>query len=52
MVYVRGAKSDYDGWAGLGNNGWSFNDLLPLIKRVNILMSLHSKIIHDQQCVA
>jgi len=34
MVYVRGAKSDYDGWAGLGNNGWSFNDLLPLIKRL------------------
>ena len=40
MVYVRGAKSDYDGWAGLGNNGWSFNELLPLIKRVNTSMSL------------
>jgi alcohol oxidase len=39
MVYVRGARSDYDDWAGLGNNGWSFEELLPLIRKVNSLMS-------------
>lgn len=39
MAYVRGAKSDYDGWADLGNNGWSFEELLPLIKKVSISIS-------------
>lgn len=29
MVYIRGHKSDYDAWAQAGNEGWSFNDLLP-----------------------
>ena len=31
MVYMRGQKEDYDGWAaGLGNDaGWSYADLLP-----------------------
>ncbi|KAG6331640.1 hypothetical protein ID866_7448 [Astraeus odoratus] len=34
MVYVRGAASDYDDWAKLGNQGWSATDLLPLMKKV------------------
>ncbi|KIJ11538.1 alcohol oxidase [Paxillus involutus ATCC 200175] len=34
MVYVRGAASDYDDWAKLGNEGWSSNDLLPLMKKI------------------
>ena len=33
MAYVRGNAADYDGWAELGNSGWSFNDLLPYFKR-------------------
>ena len=37
MLYVRGAASDYDGWAAFGNKGWSFNELLPFIKEVNTL---------------
>ena len=33
MVYVRGHRSDYDGWAALGNTGWSYADVLPYFKR-------------------
>ena len=32
MLYVRGQKEDYDHWAELGNEGWSFNDVLPYFK--------------------
>ena len=29
MLYVRGHKWDYDHWAELGNEGWSYNEVLP-----------------------
>lgn len=29
LLYVRGQPEDYDRWAQLGNQGWSFNDVLP-----------------------
>jgi choline dehydrogenase-like flavoprotein len=29
MIYTRGRPSDYDGWAALGNSGWSFDETLP-----------------------
>jgi choline dehydrogenase len=34
MVYMRGQKVDYDHWAGLGNRGWSWDEVLPYFKRV------------------
>ena len=36
MVYMRGQKDDYDGWAaGLGNDSeWSYADLLPHFKGI------------------
>ena len=34
MIYMRGQKEDYDYWASLGNEGWSWNDVLPLFKKV------------------
>lgn len=33
MLYVRGQKEDYDDWAELGNDGWSFAELLPYFKK-------------------
>ncbi|MBO0841925.1 MAG: GMC family oxidoreductase N-terminal domain-containing protein [Nocardioides sp.] len=33
MIYIRGHRSDYDGWAREGAEGWSYDELLPLFKR-------------------
>jgi choline dehydrogenase-like flavoprotein len=33
MVYIRGSRADYDGWAAEGNAGWSYDELLPYFKR-------------------
>jgi choline dehydrogenase len=33
MIYDRGAASDYDHWADLGNAGWGYAGVLPLFKR-------------------
>ncbi|XP_073960977.1 glucose dehydrogenase [FAD, quinone]-like [Choristoneura fumiferana] len=33
LVYMRGNKRDYDDWAALGNNGWSYREVLPFFKK-------------------
>ncbi len=33
LIYVRGQPRDYDGWAAEGNNGWSWQDVLPYFIR-------------------
>lgn len=34
LVYVRGQPLDYDIWAQQGNRGWSYDDVLPIFKRL------------------
>ncbi|MCY4563925.1 MAG: GMC family oxidoreductase N-terminal domain-containing protein, partial [Gammaproteobacteria bacterium] len=34
MMFVRGNRWDYDHWAALGNDGWSFDEVLPYFKRL------------------
>jgi len=33
MIYVRGQREDFDGWAAAGCDGWSFDDVLPFFKK-------------------
>ena len=42
MVYIRGHKWDYDHWASLGNEGWSYDDVLPYFTK-----SEHNESIDD-----
>ena len=32
MIYMHGARADYDAWRDMGNAGWGFDDVLPLFK--------------------
>lgn len=34
MVAARGNHIDYDRWAALGNQGWSFEEVLPYFKKL------------------
>ena len=33
MIYIRGARHDYDGWAAAGCAGWSADDVEPYFRR-------------------
>jgi choline dehydrogenase len=34
LIYVRGARADFDRWAALGNAGWGWDDVLPVYRRI------------------
>lgn len=42
MIYVRGAASDYDRWAAMGNHGWAAKDVMPLFQALEHYDSDHS----------
>jgi choline dehydrogenase-like flavoprotein len=33
MIYLRGHRADFDGWAEQGCSGWSYDEVLPYFKR-------------------
>lgn len=33
MIYMRGNRADYDGWAAAGATGWSYGEVLPYFRR-------------------
>lgn len=33
MIYIRGHRADYDGWAASGCTGWDYDALLPYFRR-------------------
>lgn len=43
LMYVRGSKTDYDGWAALGNKGWDWEGLLPYFKKHQTLDKVEIK---------
>lgn len=36
MIYIRGNKNDYDNWSKLGCEGWSYEDVLPVFKKLEM----------------
>ncbi len=43
MLYVRGHRADYDGWAALGNKGWSYEEVLPYFKKSEDQRDIHDE---------
>src|SRR5947208_208658 len=43
MIYMRGNRGDFDGWAENGAPGWSYREVLPYFKR-----SEHNERIHNE----
>lgn len=43
MAYIRGNRKDFDDWAAFGNEGWSYEEVLPYFKK-----SEHNAVINNE----
>lgn len=43
MIYIRGRRQDYDGWAAAGCSGWGYDDVLPYFRRSEDNASIHDE---------
>ena len=34
LIFIRGQQKNFDDWAALGNDGWSFNEVLPYFRKL------------------
>jgi len=34
MIFLRGLPEDFDGWAALGNDAWSYSEVLPYFRKL------------------
>ncbi|XP_046385250.1 glucose dehydrogenase [FAD, quinone] [Ischnura elegans] len=41
MMYIRGSRQDFDGWAAQGNPGWTYHDVLPYFLKSEDNLELH-----------
>lgn len=46
QIYNRGNAWDYDNWASLGNEGWSYEEMLPVFKRAEDFQGTGSEDYH------
>lgn len=48
MIYIRGMPADYDRWAELGCEGWSYADVLPFFRRSERNLLGHDTRVHGE----
>ena len=58
LLYVRGQSQDYQDWQALGNDGWGWDDVLPLFRRLehwhgkpSQLRGSHGELLTEDSCL-
>lgn len=48
LIVIRGQREDYDGWAGRGNEGWGWDDVLPYFRKLETNTRFAGDPLHGQ----
>jgi choline dehydrogenase len=43
QIFLRGPQEDYDGWAALGNDAWSYQQVLPYFRKSETDLDIHDE---------
>ena len=46
-VFIRGVPQDFDGWAELGNDAWTYDKVLPYFKKLEADQDIHDRAIQN-----